>query len=88
MTVSDEKSAAANRWIGRRITRVEDDRLLRGQGRYVDDIELAGMLHAAVLRSPVAHGLNPFQKIGGYGSRSRECGQRNDGGQRRGGFVC
>ena len=45
------------RWIGRRITRVEDDRLLRGAGRYVDDIALAGVLHAAFLRSPVAHGL-------------------------------
>ena len=45
------------RWIGRRITRVEDERLLRGQGRFVDDIELPGLLNAAFLRSPVAHGL-------------------------------
>jgi carbon-monoxide dehydrogenase large subunit len=30
-------------------------RLIRGQGRFVDDIRLPGMLHAAVLRSPVAH---------------------------------
>ncbi len=36
--------------------RVEDDRLLRGAGRFVDDIELPGLLHACVVRSPVAHG--------------------------------
>jgi aerobic carbon-monoxide dehydrogenase large subunit len=41
---------------GRRITRVNDARLLRGDGRFLDDIVLPGMLHAAILRSPVAHG--------------------------------
>lgn len=41
----------APRWIGRTIPRLEDDRLLRGRGRYVDDIELPGMLHAAFVRS-------------------------------------
>jgi aerobic carbon-monoxide dehydrogenase large subunit len=35
--------------------RKEDARFIRGQGTYIDDIELPGMLHAAVLRSPVAH---------------------------------
>jgi carbon-monoxide dehydrogenase large subunit len=35
--------------------RVEDPRLLRGQGRYTDDISAPGMLHAIVLRSPHAH---------------------------------
>jgi carbon-monoxide dehydrogenase large subunit len=34
--------------------RVEDVRLLRGQGRYTDDIVVEGMLHALVLRSPYA----------------------------------
>src|ERR1700712_895474 len=38
-----------------RLRRKEDARLIRGQGRYVDDIQLPGMLHGAVLRSPVAH---------------------------------
>ncbi|MCX5534605.1 xanthine dehydrogenase family protein molybdopterin-binding subunit [Streptomyces sp. NBC_00006] len=42
-------------WIGRPVPRVEDDRLLRGNGRYVDDIELPGAAEAAVLRSPHAH---------------------------------
>lgn len=44
------------RFIGESVRRLEDDKLLRGQGRYVDDIELPGLLHAAFLRSPVAHG--------------------------------
>ncbi len=42
--------------IGQPAARVEDRRFLTGQGRYVDDIVLRGMLHAAVLRAPVAHG--------------------------------
>ena len=35
--------------------RKEDARLIRGQGTFVDDIVLPGMLHGAILRSPVAH---------------------------------
>ncbi|MFN8192762.1 MAG: aerobic carbon-monoxide dehydrogenase large subunit [Nocardioidaceae bacterium] len=42
------------RHLGQRIKRVEDPRLLRGQGRYVDDV-LPGALEVAVLRSPHAH---------------------------------
>jgi aerobic carbon-monoxide dehydrogenase large subunit len=38
-----------------RLKRKEDARFIRGQGRYVDDVQLPGMLHGAVLRSPVAH---------------------------------
>jgi carbon-monoxide dehydrogenase large subunit len=38
-----------------RMLRKEDPRFVRGRGRYVDDIQLTGMLHLAVLRSPVAH---------------------------------
>jgi carbon-monoxide dehydrogenase large subunit len=41
--------------IGRSIPRVEDRALLTGKGRYVDDIHLPGMLHAAFVRSPHAH---------------------------------
>ncbi|MBI4479143.1 MAG: xanthine dehydrogenase family protein molybdopterin-binding subunit [Acidobacteria bacterium] len=44
------------KWIGQRVKRREDPRLLRGEGKFVDDIHLYGMLHAAVLRSPYAHG--------------------------------
>jgi carbon-monoxide dehydrogenase large subunit len=38
-----------------RLKRKEDPRFIRGQGNYVDDVSLPGMLHGAVLRSPVAH---------------------------------
>ena len=38
-----------------RMLRKEDARFLRGQGNYVDDVELPGMLHGAILRSPYAH---------------------------------
>jgi carbon-monoxide dehydrogenase large subunit len=38
-----------------RMQRKEDPRFIRGQGNYVDDVNLPGMLHGAVLRSPVAH---------------------------------
>ena len=38
-----------------RMRRKEDARFLRGQGQYVDDLQLPGMLHGAVLRSPHAH---------------------------------
>ncbi len=38
-----------------RMLRKEDPRFLRGRGRYVDDVQLPGMLHLAILRSPFAH---------------------------------
>ena len=41
--------------MGRRVLRVEDPALLRGRGRFVDDIQLPGLLHAAFFRSPFAH---------------------------------
>ena len=41
--------------LGQRIKRVEDGPLLRGQRRFVDDIGVPGLLHAAFLRSPHAH---------------------------------
>ncbi len=43
------------RFFGARVTRVEDQRLLTGNGRYVDDLPDRGALHAAFLRSPYAH---------------------------------
>ena len=47
------------RTIGARIPRNEDARLLRGLGRYVDDVNPKGVLHAACLRSPHAHARQP-----------------------------
>ena len=41
--------------FGSRIARLEDPALLRGVARYVDDISLPGMLHAAFVRSPFGH---------------------------------
>ncbi len=43
------------KFIGRRMTRTEDPRLLTGQALFVDDVEIPGMLHAAFLRSDYAH---------------------------------
>jgi aerobic carbon-monoxide dehydrogenase large subunit len=43
--------------IGARIRRIEDDKLLRGNGRFVDDIVSAGVLSAAFVRSPHPHAL-------------------------------
>jgi carbon-monoxide dehydrogenase large subunit len=43
------------RGIGHSVRRVEDDRFIRGAGNYIDDINLPGMLHMAILRSPFAH---------------------------------
>jgi carbon-monoxide dehydrogenase large subunit len=48
----EEKQAP---WLGRSVKRKEDDRFIQGRGNYVDDINLPGMLHMAVLRSPFAH---------------------------------
>ncbi len=45
--------AAAGRYIGARVHRVEDPRLLTGHGTYVDDVVRPGMLHACFVRSPL-----------------------------------
>ena len=41
--------------IGQGVSRFEDPRLIRGGGRYTDDIKLPGLAHGVVLRSPHAH---------------------------------
>ena len=41
--------------IGQPVSRSEDPRLLRGQGNYIDDMVLPGMVFAHILRSPLAH---------------------------------
>ncbi len=43
------------KFLGQRIKRLEDPRLLTGQALFIDDIELPGMLHAAFKRSDYAH---------------------------------
>lgn len=45
-----------NSYIGRSVPRADAKRLLQGRGKFVDDIQLPRMLHAAFVRSEVAHG--------------------------------
>ena len=52
---ADAKSPAVNRYFGAPFTRNEDPALLTGQALFVDDVVLAVMWHAALLRSPHAH---------------------------------
>jgi 2-furoyl-CoA dehydrogenase large subunit len=42
-------------WVGQALPRAEDGPLLTGQSRFLDDLVLPGMLHAAIRRSPHAH---------------------------------
>jgi carbon-monoxide dehydrogenase large subunit len=44
-------------YIGRRMRRVEDERLITGRGRYAGDIKLDGLVHVAFARSPLPHAL-------------------------------
>ena len=60
MTTLDERPTAFEdndrKPVGHgRMLRKEDPRFIRGKGRYVDDLQLPGMLHLAVLRAPMAH---------------------------------
>ncbi len=43
------------KYVGQRIKRNEDPRLLTGQALFVDDVQIPGMLHAAFFRSDYAH---------------------------------
>src|SRR3954471_15692204 len=55
-TAEEITQAPEERPIGfGRLKRKEDPRFIRGAGKFVDDIKLPGMLHGAVLRSPLAH---------------------------------
>ena len=53
MSANDRFVARA---VGTPVERIEDLRLLRGRGKFVDDVHREGMLHAAILRSSVPHG--------------------------------
>ena len=46
---------SSNRYIGESVTRIEDQRLLTGQGCFIDDLSLPGMAEMAILRSPHGH---------------------------------
>src|SRR3989441_11003143 len=47
---ADKKS-----WVGRPLPRKEENRLLRGRGKFADDIKLREMLYLRFVRSPYAH---------------------------------
>src|SRR5512139_568234 len=47
--------SVTTKFIGKRIQRNEDPRLLTGKALFVDDVDIPGMLHAAFLRSDYAH---------------------------------
>ncbi|MFN3265628.1 MAG: xanthine dehydrogenase family protein molybdopterin-binding subunit [Deinococcales bacterium] len=45
----------SDKFFGKALKRVEDPRFITGTGNYTDDISLAGMVHAAMVRSPYPH---------------------------------
>jgi aerobic carbon-monoxide dehydrogenase large subunit len=53
-TVSGDGRAGSS-YVGQSLRRKEDPRMVRGRARYIDDIVVPGMLHAAIVRSPEAH---------------------------------
>ena len=55
MASTSTSSDRPAQYVGARVQRVEDPRFLTGRARFVDDLSLPRMLHAAFLRSPVAH---------------------------------
>lgn len=71
MTQTPAAADTVEALIGRALPRAVARRLVAGRGRYTDDLRLAGMLHVAFLRSPLAHGrivaldLNPARAMPG-----------------------
>src|SRR5437763_1174274 len=51
----EPKTTAAVCGMGHSMKRKEDPRFIRGQGHYVDDVKLPGMVHLDIVRSPFAH---------------------------------
>ena len=51
----EDLPTSAPRWVGQRVTRIEDPELLTGRTEFIDNVALPGMLHCAILRSPLAH---------------------------------
>ena len=49
-------TVATRGWVGQALARAEDERFLKGEAQYVDDLKLPEMLHAAFVRSVYAHG--------------------------------
>jgi CO/xanthine dehydrogenase Mo-binding subunit len=49
------KNGRVERWVGKSLPRKEENRLLRGRGKFADDIKLREMLYLRFVRSPYAH---------------------------------
>ncbi len=54
---SDRAFDGARFAVGQPVLRKEDPTLVRGEGRYTDDVSLEGQVYIAMVRSPVAHGI-------------------------------
>src|SRR6266850_1857284 len=57
MNIRSDSSAHAQYAIGEPVRRTEDPTLLRGEGRYTDDLNEPGQAYAHIVRSPHAHGV-------------------------------
>ena len=60
----------STKWFGAPVLRRDDDRLLKGDGRYLDDIDLPGMLHVAFVRS--VHPSAAIKAIDGTAAQRKE----------------
>ena len=79
LTMATVEATPAGSGIGASPLRKEDAPLIAGQGRYVDDLKLPGMLHAAFVRSPHALGHHPVDRH----VRRRGAARRRPGADRR-----
>src|ERR1700681_4964621 len=55
IVAEEEKKNGSGPWVGASLPRKEEDRLLRGRGKFADDIKLREMLYLRFVRSPYAH---------------------------------
>ena len=53
--LSKNTESASAKWVGQPVKRREESRLVQGQGTYVDDNKIEGMLYVSLVRSPYAH---------------------------------
>ncbi len=54
-TLPEHIRSGATRFIGKDVKRVEDPALVSGKVEFIDNMEMPGMLHCAILRSPHPH---------------------------------
>jgi 2-furoyl-CoA dehydrogenase large subunit len=70
-----DQPLATRKWVGRPLPRFEDQTLLRGRGRYIDDIDpVPGAQQAAILRSPYAHARIRRVDVSGAEAMEGVCG--------------